>query len=158
MDDIFHLDKQTGRLFWKTPSKYHKDLIGKEAGNANKTHNDKCYWVVQVNGKKMKRGHIVYFMTHGVWPKPCIDHINGNSLDDRPENLRIATVLENSWNHKGRKRTIQLPMGVRHSGHGAYVARISYKKSQIYLGIFDTIQEASAIYQQKRRELYGEFA
>jgi hypothetical protein len=49
-------------------------------------------------------------------------------------------------------------MGVRHSGHGAYVARISYKKSQIYLGIFDTIQEASAIYQQKRRELYGEFA
>jgi hypothetical protein len=156
--EILSFNKVTGEFFWVKPSKYHNDLIGKLAGNPQPTKRNKYYWVIQINGKKYKRGHLVYFLTHGEWPKPCLDHINGNSLDDRPENLRKATIMENAWNHKSRKRKINLPMGVRVNCSGRFSARIAYKGKQIHLGAFDTPQDASNIYQLKRKELYGQFA
>lgn len=156
--ELLSFNKVTGEFFWVKPSKHHNDLIGKLAGNPQPTKRNKSYWVIQINGKKYKRGHLVYFLTHGEWPKPCLDHINGNSLDDRPENLRKATIMENAWNHKFRKRRIELPMGVRSNCSGSFSARISYKGKQIHLGAFDNPEDASNIYQQKRKELYGQFA
>ena len=158
MEQLFKLDSETGKLFWIKPPKRHPDLLGTEAGCLQKNKSQKNYWVVQVNGKKYKRGRIVFFMTHGYWPSPCIDHINGDSTDDRPSNLRQATILENSWNHKTRKRKTNLPMGVRSNCSGTFSARIAYKGKQIHLGAFDSVEQASNIYQLKRKELYGQFA
>lgn len=41
---------------------------------------------------------------------------------------------------------------------GRYQARIAYNKKMIHLGSFDTPEQASAIYQQKRKEYFGEYA
>jgi hypothetical protein len=155
--EMLSFNKITGEFFWIKPNKHHRDLTNTLAG-CPAAKNNKYYWVIQINGKKYKRGHLVYFLTHGEWPKPCLDHINGNSLDDRPENLRKATITENAWNHKNRKRRIDLPMGVRVNCSGRFSARIAYKGKQIHLGAFDTPQDASNIYQLKRKELYGQFA
>ena len=158
MEQRLKLNIETGKLFWIQPPKRHPDLVGKEAGCLQRGNANKNYWVVQIDGKKYKRGHLVYFLTHGEWAKPCLDHINGDSLDDRPENLRKATVMQNAWNHKSRKRRIDLPMGVRVNCSGKFSARISHQGKQIHLGVFDTPQDASNIYQLKRKELYGQFA
>ncbi len=158
MEQLFTFDSETGQLFWKSPPKRHPKLLGKEAGNAQHGRGNKFYWVIQVKGKKLKRSHIVYFLTHGKWPKPCIDHINGNSLDDRPCNLREATITENAWNHKFRARSINLPMGVRHTTYGKFQARISCNKKQHHLGVFNTAEEAHQVYLNKKKELYGKFA
>jgi len=157
-NDFFLLDKATGKLFWKNVSKYHIGLTGKEAGGPCESRNKKSYWVVSVNGKKYKRGRIVFYMVNGFWPSPCIDHINGQSLDDRPQNLRQATLTENAWNHKTRKRRINLPMGVRSLASGKYQARISYKGKQIHLGAYSSPQEAADVYMKERKSLYGQFA
>ena len=158
MEELFILDKNTGKLFWKITPNHHAELLGKEAGCINESKNKK-YWVVQVNGRKIKRSKIVFYMTNGRWPKDCIDHINGNSLDDRPENLREATVTQNCWNHFKRKRKLDLPMGVRKNVHsGRYAARISYNKKQITIGTYDTPEEAYDAYVKRKMELYGEYA
>ena len=151
-------NKETGEFFWIKPSKYHLDLLGKIAGGARNSRRNKKYWVIKLNGKTYKRGRLVYLVTHGKWPEPCVDHINGNSLDDRPENLRQATIMENSWNHKCRKRKLSLPMGVRTNPTGTYSARIAVNKKQIHLGYFKTIEEAQSVYQAARKEMYGQFA
>ena len=151
-------DKETGQFFWIKPSKYHLDLIGKVAGCIGRSNPNKKYWVIKLNGKAYKRARLVYLITHGKWPEPCVDHINGNSLDDRPENLRQASIMENAWNHKKRARRIQLPIGVRNLASGKFQARIGYCGKQIHLGAFQSPNEASAAYQSKRKELYGQFA
>ena len=41
---------------------------------------------------------VIWAMVHGEWPVGEIDHINGNPVDNRIENLRIVTSSENSQN------------------------------------------------------------
>ena len=158
MEQLFELDKNSGKLFWIKPPKNHPDLLGKEAGCLTRNSNGKGYWMIQVDGKKYKRSHIVFFLVNGFWPKPCVDHINGDSTDDRPSNIRQATFTENAWNHKKRARRINLPIGVKNLASGRFEARIGYLGKQIHLGSFQSLDEASAVYQSKRRELYGQFA
>ena len=148
----------SGRLYWTGVNKFHAGLNGKEAGGIQRNPNGKNYWVISIDGFKYKRGRLVYFILNGNWPMPCIDHINGDSLDDRPINLRQATIAENAMNHKKRRRRIPLPMGVRHAPSGGYQARISLNKKQIHLGVYKTPSEASEVYQLKRKELFREFA
>jgi hypothetical protein len=158
MEQKLKIDFETGKLFWINPPKHHSDLLNKEAGNLQKNLSGKNYWVVQVDGKKYRRSQIVFYLANGYWAKPCIDHINGNSTDDRPINLRQATITQNAWNHKKRARRIQLPIGVRKLASGKFQARIGYFGKQLHLGSFQSPDEASTIYQLKRKELYGKFA
>lgn len=155
---IFILDSATGQLFWGVAPRTHPRLAGKEAGFSRMSKGNKAYWVVRVGGVAHKRARLIFMMLHGHWPTPCIDHIDGNSLNDVPGNLREATITENAWNHHKRSRRIKLPMGVRNTVSGKYGARISFNKQQIHLGSYDTPAQASEVYQAKRKELYGQFA
>ena len=154
----FHIDVERGVLHWKVAPRTHPRLAGVEAGGARRNHNGKFYWVIRLRGRAYKRGRLIFLIAHGRWPEPCVDHRNGNSLDDRLDNLREATVTENAWNHKGRKKRLQLPMGVRVIGSGRFQARLAYRGTMLHLGAFDTPNEAHAIYLAKRKEMYREFA
>lgn len=155
--NLFDVFPDEGKFVWKNVSKHHKRLNGQEAGCPSMA-NCKEYWHIKINGKRYKRGRLMFLYVYGNFPNPCVDHINGNSLDDKIQNLREASVLENAWNHKKRTRRIDLPMGVRNMANGKFQARISYKGKQLHLGVFDTPDEAKAIYETKRKELYGKFA
>ncbi len=156
---IFRVDTEAGRLFWRVAPRTHPRLAGKEAGTPRPhSHNRKTYWVVKIGGHPFKRAQIIYLVANGKWPSPCVDHINGNSLDDRAVNLRLATNQQNAWNIKSRVRKSDLPMGVRQIPSGRYAARIRCRRKLIHIGVFDSISQATAAYEAKRRELYGEFA
>ena len=151
------LDVVTGRVYWRNPSKYHAEKLGIEAGTVWAGTRSTPYWVVRLDGKAYKRSRIVFCMMHGRWPEPCVDHINGDSLDDRPANLREATLTENAWNHKRRAKRSLLPMGVRALG-SRYQARIACNKMMHCLGVFDTPEAAADAYQRARKEYFREFA
>lgn len=150
--------RDDGVLIWTNPPGNHAGLRGRLAGSAIPTHNGKWYWSVQIGGRKYKRSHLVFLLEHGRWPANQIDHRDGNSLNDRPDNLREATVTQNAWNHKGRAKKSDTPMGVRRLPSGRYIARISVNKRQIALGVFDHEQQARAAYQSARVHHFGEFA
>jgi hypothetical protein len=154
---LFEVDDENGRLFWKQPPFNHPRLAGAEAGGARISRHGKLYWVIKVRGRAYKRARIMFLAVHGRFPRPCVDHINGNSIDDRPVNLREATAADNNKNRKPRMFR-NLPMGVRETKYGRFTARLRTDGKLIHLGSYASIEEAHAVYSAKRREAFCEFA
>ncbi|TFG49850.1 MAG: hypothetical protein E4H40_02285 [Candidatus Brocadiia bacterium] len=90
----------------------------------------------------------------------CVDHINGNGLDNRRANLRSVTKLQNSWNRKKHPGNYSSRFkGVsRKKCSKKWRAKIGFKGKHIYLGLFDDEHAAARAYDAKARELYGKFA
>lgn len=84
-----------------------------------------------------------------------VDHINGNTLDNRRENIRIATAQENSWNSKARG--VSGFKGVRPVGR-MWLASIAPNDIEINLGQYDTPETAAGVYDLVAKIVYGEFA
>lgn len=153
------VDLASGICRWIDPTKHHLNLIGQVAGGKRPSSENKSYWVIKLNGIPYKRSQIVLTVATGIWPTEAVDHINGNSLDDRAENLRHATWTQNAWNHKTRAKKSNLPMGVRVlKGSTQFQARICCDKKMHFLGMYPTPDLAHAAYLAKRKELFGEFA
>lgn len=158
LPSIFDL-REDGRLFWKSPPKQHAEKAGSEAGYLCKGKGkNKDYWQIRVFGLTFKRSRLVYRMVHGVWPEPAVDHVNGDSLDDRPSNLRVATLSQNTASARRSLRPSGLPQGVHLTKQGRFMARLTVSGQTKSLGTFDTADLASAVYQAARKEAFHEFA
>ena len=152
------VDADNGRMYWLDATKHHRNLVGKEAGCARKTHSGKYYWIIQIDGVPYRRSQLIFAVTTGSWPVEQVDHRDGLSLNDRPDNLRPATQMQNAWNHKGRRKRSGLPMGIRKLPYGRFEARITYKKVLRSIGVFDSLNDAVSAYQNQRKECFGEYA
>ena len=87
------------------------------------------------------------------------DHINGDGLDNRKQNLRICTHAENLRNRRLGKNNTSGYKGVSwHKLHKLWYAHISHNKKLMSLGYFKDKEEAAKAYDRKAIELFGEFA
>lgn len=100
-------------------------------------------------------------MEHHIIDVPCglmVDHKNGNGLDNRKENLRIATYQENAFNRKkASSKTTSRFKGVTRKGN-KWQASIGVDRKTIYLGRYDNEESAAAAYDKKATELHGQYA
>lgn len=87
-----------------------------------------------------------------------IDHINGDKLDNRRENLRLATNAENQRNTKRRSDNTSGYKGVWQITNGRWRARLAVDGRDIHLGYFDTAEEAAAVRDVAALKYHGEFA
>lgn len=87
-----------------------------------------------------------------------VDHINGNGLDNRKENLRVVTHAENLMNSKSRGGTSKFKGVYWNVRDNIWVARITKNYKGIHIGYFKTEIEAAMAYDQKAKELFGEIA
>ena len=114
-------------------------------------------WYSYSPEKKQNLLHRFIWSLSGREQAEHIDHINGDPLDNRLENLRNATPRLNAKNYRRRKKTkLGFPPGVKKSG-GRFQAMIRHRTMKRYLGTYDTAEEASAVY-QNAKEILIEFA
>jgi len=86
-----------------------------------------------------------------------VDHINGNGLDNRRENLRVANKMQNQYN-SARQHNNRLGLKGVHKNGRRYRAQIRADGVKHNLGYFDTAEEAHAAYCEAAKRLHGEFA
>ena len=86
------------------------------------------------------------------------DHIDGNGLNNQRANLRVCTVQENNQNKQGYKNNKEGFKGVKSVSKKRYMARITHFGEIFYLGMFDCPKKAALAYNEKAKELHGEFA
>ena len=130
------------------------------------------HWQAQF--RDIKKGYVVYAKgviprgTKGyktIWmhrlilnaPKGMeVDHINGNGLDNRKENLRCVSRRQNTQNRKNQKKYSEFPGVTWDKSRNKWKADIHIKGSNLFLGRFDDEREAAKAYERACRELVGE--
>jgi hypothetical protein len=105
-------------------------------------------------------------LNHG--DRSLVDHRNGNTLDNRRCNLRLATRAQNVFNTAKRKaKATSKYKGVTWSKQassngtkydGKWRAQIRHNSKLIHIGMFTNELEAARAYNSKAKELFGEFA
>jgi len=133
-DDIFEL---ASRCRWRL------------RGNAG----ERSPHVVPTGGAPLK-----YLHHYALKPPPgmVVDHRNGDPLDNRRQNLRVATKQQNAWN--------RAPQRGRSSPHGGvskigdmYYASIKGDGVRFHLGVFADEQDAAMAVDRAAITLHGEF-
>lgn len=121
-------------------------------------------WTYDPKGYAMRRvANVIVYMHRVVLNASgpiVVDHINGDGLDNRRENLRIVTTAENNYNQRPQKR----PKTSRFKGvslnrkSNRWQAHIKKGDEHRYLGLYDNEQDAARAYNAAARHYFGEYA
>lgn len=110
-----------------------RELISKRVGY-------KCIVMYQDNkGYQLFAHQFIFYKAYGKIVEH-IDHINGNKVDNRIENLREVTNQQNHFNETKAKGYSW------HKGAKKWMAQISFNKKTMYIGLFDKEEEAHEAY------------
>lgn len=140
---------KSGKFFWKTPPR--KGVgIEREAGYTNYLG----YRQIRYKKELYHCHKLAYFIEYGEYPE-LIDHINRDPSDNRIDNLRKATHQQNMVNSKTRVDNKTGVKGVFKLDH-RYLAYINRFGKRHRLGLFNTLEEATAARQEAQRILDNE--
>lgn len=156
--EVLSYDALTGQFTWRvrlslaTPA---GSIAGTVYGNGRR--------YITVKGKRYFASRLAWFYTYGEWPSGQVDHRNLDRLDNRIENLRVATPQQNVANRRANRSN---RLGVKGVGMATmrvrkaqrYRARIRVDNKLIHLGYFSTPELANAAYKSAAEKFFGEFA
>lgn len=108
---------------------------------------------------KLDSGYTTQYMHTLITGFPHVDHINGNGLDNRKENLRETNNTLNRANSRKRLGCTSKYKGVNwYAATGKWRAQININHRAIHLGYFFNEEDAAKAYDRKALELFGEHA
>lgn len=87
-----------------------------------------------------------------------VDHVNGNGLDNRKENLRICNNTQNQQNQVRVRGKSQYKGVYWHSGRSKWCAHIRIFGKMTHLGSFDLERDAAIAYDIAANGAFGDFA
>jgi hypothetical protein len=146
----------SGRLVWKHWDRARPQWNGRHAGKVAGTPNGPAHISVVLDGKHYLAHRLAWLITYGELPPGEIDHVNGDSVDNRIANLRLADRTQNARNIGPRKNNVLGVKGVRRL-RGRFIAECTVDRKAYYLGSFATVAEASIAYNQFASEAHGSF-
>ena len=86
-----------------------------------------------------------------------VDHINGNTLDNRRRNLRVVSHQENMMNKKIYKNNVSKIKGVNLNRKGLWVARIQVGTQRIFLGSSKDKSVAEKLRIEAEKKYFGKY-
>lgn len=128
VDNVLYWGESVG-----TTRKRSSYYLNKPAG----TVSPRGYIQVRMGREKFMAHRIIWAFHYGKWPDSGIDHINGDRLDNRIENMRDGTQFENCKNAaKYPRKESWIATGVTKRGNNTWYAGAQVDKVKIHLGTF----------------------
>lgn len=111
---------------------------------------------------RRSEGHLI-FMHRAILgvtdPRILVDHKNRNGLDNRRDNIRVASRAQNMHNRISSSNNTSGYKGVHWDKRKEkWIAAIGIDGRRKHLGNFDSSEDAARAYDQAARELHGNFA
>lgn len=131
--------------------------------DGNRWSAQRSVWENKIGIKKSEQKCTKILMHRVVMDAPVgmqVDHINGNTLDNRKENLRICTNQQNTCNRKNANRNNKLGIkGVHwYKRNKKFIAQICINRKKINLGSYNVMGDADSAYRFAEEKYFGEFA
>jgi hypothetical protein len=135
--DKFCYDPETGVI------KYRRNHSRYKKGDVPGSINEAGYLRVCLDNKVYMAHRLIYLVMTGSWPVGVIDHIDGDPLNNKWENLRDVSKTVNGRNTKRQKNNTSGFRGVSWvKGRLKWQAYISTGSGRVSLGLFDMLEEA----------------
>lgn len=151
--ELFDYDAGTGELVWRTLTN-NRVKVGAVAG----TPRADGYRKISVDGRFYLTHRLVWLWHHGELPQ-YLDHIDRDPSNNRIENLRPATSIQNGGNMSKRSGTSSQWKGVCWSKRTRkWQANIRVNDKLRHLGRFTCEADAAQAYNGAAHEAFGEFA
>lgn len=140
---LFTYDREAGVPYWRIRN--HNSIRRNYVAGSSKGTRD-GYRQVSIKGKHYHEHRIIMMLCFGHIPENAeIDHINHVRNDNRLFNLRFVTRSENSKNQSLSSKSTTGVTGVSFlKARKKYIAQIGVNRKLIYLGMFETLEEAAA--------------
>lgn len=153
--EFLSYDNFTGIFKWIKKPHGHLANIGDVAGSISKRDG---YQRITFAGKSYLSHRLAWYFVYNEWPSKNLDHIDNDRLNNRVENLRLATYSQNASNRSKKKNNKVGLKGVYQRPSGKFLARIEKDNKRYRLGTFDDPFIAYAAYCEAANKLHGEFA
>jgi hypothetical protein len=116
--------------------------------------------VIDAEGKKKQKTVWMHRIINNTPAELKTDHIDGDRLDNRKENLRSVTQSENSQNSGkwGKNKTSKYKGVNFHKRDGIWQAAITANGVRKHIGQFQTEEAAALAYNEIAKMMHGEFA
>ena len=145
----------TGELYWQRSPYETTAWNNKYAGKRAFISVNNGYHRGKFMQTGMQASNVAWFLHCGEWPQHIVDHLDGDTLNDRWLNLEAKTQSENLLNCKRTKNRYGLP-GVEPVG-GGYTAMVCLNRKKQRLSVHDTPEaayaERAAWYKSRGREV-----
>lgn len=143
-------DQMTGIFIWKVRVA-NCVQVGQIAGTIN-THG---YRTIRYRGRGYQAHRLAFLIVTWRWPRVHVDHRDHNRANNVWTNLRECTPAENAQNRHANRNRTSGALGVCWNKHvGKWQAQIQVHGRNRYLGVFPTIEEASAVYLSAKAKLH----
>jgi hypothetical protein len=151
--------REDGNLVRKTSIAGNGNTAGRVVGHKPKHITRNCrYASTKINGQHYSVHKLIYMWHTGVWPEQ-LDHINKDSLDNRIENLRLATTSQNASNRKLFTSNTSGVKGVSwHKAQKKWFVYVDVNKERKNIGYFDDFELAELVAIEARDKFHGAYA
>jgi hypothetical protein len=159
LNTCFLYEEETGKLYWnhrpeshfpneRTYKMWNNRFAGRECNYRNRN-----YYTIMLNGDNYRVHRIIFKIFYGREPFFMLDHIDGNSLNNKIDNLRECTASQNQHNRRAKKN-VQYKGVSFDARSNCYYARCNGQ----HIGTFRTAESAHAAYCAEASARYGAFA
>jgi hypothetical protein len=147
---VLDYDPATGVFTWKVRAS-NRLKVGDRAGAVGTLG----YRLIMIGGEKFQASRLAIFYVRGEWPKADVKFLNENMDDCSIDNLQEMSRIEAARLRSAPASNTSGLRGVSPAPRGKWKSAICANYKQIMLGVFDTKEQASAIYEHAMSILSG---